>query len=251
MSEQDQSKPADPMTVFKTLVEAKYADSPQAEPEDFLKHMMNAVREMSALLPQPAGDRLRAILDFRHSITAETDRGAALMAAAFMDDKLKFLITAKLVDDKKLARRAFDFNGPLGTFSARIDFAHLMGVLPGNARRDLHVIRSIRNKFAHEAGPMDFEDERVKPLCETLVFHGVKPTASAGSKFRRSVMGLLALITIELEKVEHMDAMPDFKVPDRTEEYRAVSSLFEKVTGRPYPLKHEHENDESGGDVHK
>ncbi|NPT57580.1 hypothetical protein [Paraburkholderia elongata] len=140
-----------------------------------LKEIRESLHAMVAQVPGAAGEGARAILEFRTALTSETDRGSVLMAAAFIDDRLKYLLMARLVDDAKIARRAFEFNGPLGTFSSRIDFSYLMGILPKNAQRDLHIIRSIRNKFAHNAAPMTFEDESIKSLCNSLVFHGVKP----------------------------------------------------------------------------
>lgn len=163
------------------------------------------------------------------------------MSAAYLDDKLKELIEKRLVQDKKIARRAFDFNGALGTFSSRIDFAYLLGVIPKNAQRDLHTIRAIRNQFAHHASPLSYEDEKVKPLCDRLVFHGVKNAAGPDSKFRRSVMGLLSYITLAFEKITPLEAEPDYEILDRTDAYQTVAKVFTDITGAEYPLKHHHE----------
>lgn len=203
--------------------------------------LQNLVDHVAAQMPPEVGLRMKEVIAFRTSITSETDRGAALMAAAFMDDKLKLLLEKKLVQDKKISRRAFDFNGPLGTFSSRIDFSYLLGLLPKNAQRDLHTIRAIRNKFAHHAAPLSFENEEVKNLCDRLVFHGVKDVASGGSKFRRSVMGLLSLIMLTFEDLRPIEVATEYEIPDRTDAYKAVSKVFTQITGAEYPLKHEHE----------
>ncbi len=215
---------------------------PTQEQYEQVLSVMKAVMEgLASDIPGEAGDRAREIIAFRTSILSETDRGAVLMSAAFLDDKLKQLIEKRLVEDKKLSRRAFDFNGSLGTFSARIDFAYLIGILPKNAHKDLHKIRAIRNQFAHHAAPLSYADPKVKALCESLLFHGVKDAAEPGSKFRRSVMGLLTHITIALENISHIDALPDYTVPDRSGAYATVSTMFRQITGAEYPLKHEHE----------
>jgi DNA-binding MltR family transcriptional regulator len=188
-----------------------------------------------------SGKRMKDIMAFRTSITAETDRGAALMSAAYLDDKVKELIENRLVQDKKTLRRAFQFNGPLGTFSSRIDFAYLLGILPKNACRDLHTIREIRNQFAHHAAPLSYEDNEIKPFCERLIFHGVKDAAEPDSKFRRTVMGLLAYITLAFDKIASIEAEQDYEIQDRTEAYRIASSVFTRITGAEYPIKHHHE----------
>lgn len=199
------------------------------------------IEALAEQMPIEAGQRMKEIMIFRTSISNETDRGAVLMSAAYLDDKLKELIEKRLVQDRKIARRAFEFNGPLGTFSSRINFAYLIGVIPKNAQRDLHTIRAIRNQFAHYASPLNYEDEKVKPLCERLVFHGVKDAAGPDSKFRRSVMGLLSYITLAFEKISSLDAEPDYEIPDRTDAYQEISKVFTEITGSDYPLKHHHE----------
>lgn len=163
------------------------------------------------------------------------------MSAAYLDDKLKELIQKRLVQSKSISRRAFEFNGALGTFSSRIDFAYLLGIIAKNAHGDLHAIRGIRNQFAHYAAPLSYEDEKVKTLCDRLAFHGVKDATEAGSKFRRTVMGLLTYITLLLEKTASIEPAPDYRIEDRKEAYHIVSKIFTDITGTEYPLKHQHE----------
>ncbi|MCE4373815.1 hypothetical protein [Xanthomonas hortorum] len=219
---------------------AKIGPTPE-QYEQVLAVMKALMEGIASEIPGEQGARVKEIMDFRTSILSETDRGAVLMAAAFLDDKLKQLLEKRLVEDRKISRRAFEFNGSLGTFSSRIDFAYLIGVLPRNAQKDLHKIRAIRNRFAHHAAPLGYTDPKVKDFCEGLLFHGVKETAEPGSKFRRSVMGLLTHITIAIENVSHIDALPDYEVHDRSDAYATVATIFHKITGAEYPLKHEHE----------
>jgi DNA-binding MltR family transcriptional regulator len=205
--------------------------------------MQTMIDHAVSQLPTAAGSWMKEVATFRTYITNETDRGAVLMSAAFLDDKLRELIEKRLVQDRKISRRAFDFNGPLGTFSSRIDLAYLLGIIPKNAQRDLHTIRSIRNQFAHHASPLSYDDEKIKPLCEKLVFHGVKSAAEPDSKFRRSVMGLLSFFTIAFERISPIEAEPDHEITDRVDAYKAASEIFTRITGTEYPLKHHHEAD--------
>lgn len=217
---------------------------PKLKPEAVEKvqaELQNYLDSLTKQLPPESGKRMKDMMAFRMSITAETDRGAALMSAAYLDDKVKELIEKRLVQNKKSLRRAFDFNGPLGTFSSRIEFAYLLGILPKNACRDLHTIRAIRNQFAHHAAPLSYEDENIKPFCEKLIFHGVKDAAGPDSKFRRTVMGLLTYILLAFDKVAPLEAELDYEIQDRTEAYRLVSGIFTKITGADYPIKHHHE----------
>jgi DNA-binding MltR family transcriptional regulator len=220
----------------------------EEEQRDKARAGLLAVREqmmsLAAELPAPFGDQMREVMEFRISLSSETPRGSVLMAAAFLDDRLKLLLAARLVNDKKLSRRSFEFNGPLGTFSSRIDFSYLLGLLPKNAHRDLHLIRSIRNKFAHVAAPIGFENPDVKPLCDSLIFHGVQKGTEPGAKFRRSAMALLTIILASTNESEHITARPDAVVPDRTEAYETVSAIWAQATGGlPYPIANHHTSD--------
>lgn len=209
--------------------------------ESILEQVKIITDEMLLELDPALARRAQEIMDFRKSITSETARGSVLMSAAFLDDRLKSLLKARLVNNNTIVSQMFDFNGALGTFSSRINFSYLLGLLPVNARTDLHNIRSIRNIFAHSALPLEFEDSAVVKLCDKLKFHGVKETTAPGAKFRRSVMALLTFILKAIEETQHIEPKANYEVPDRTEAYKMVSAIYEEVTGEEYPLKNQHE----------
>ncbi|BCK33297.1 hypothetical protein VCSRO96_3117 [Vibrio cholerae] len=94
----------------------------------FLEELMTGTIDV---LPEHIGNPIKKILEFRKTLNSETDRGCALMAAAYIDEKLGELLKAYLVDDPKIIERMFDFNGPFGTFSSRIDSTYSLGLLPG------------------------------------------------------------------------------------------------------------------------
>ena len=213
----------------------------QIQLESVLEKVKIITDEMLSELDPVSARRAQEIMDFRKSITEETARGSVLMSAAFLDDRLKGLLKARLVNNNTIISQVFDFNGALGTFSSRINFSYLLGLLPVNARTDLHNIRGIRNIFAHSASPLQFEDAAVSKLCDKLKFHGVKETTDPGTKFRRSVMSLLTFILQATDEAQHIEPKTNYEVPDRTEAYKIVSAIYEKVTGEDYPLKNQHE----------
>src|SRR5579859_4992858 len=102
-------------------------------------------------------DRLEDVMEFRHWLTPETDRGCALMAAAYLDDQLSELLLSRFVDDTKLKSELFGASQALGSFSSRIDFAYALGMIGPTARKELHIIRKIRNLFGHEPRPISFD----------------------------------------------------------------------------------------------
>src|SRR5262245_33803219 len=101
---------------------------------------------------------LEEVSEFRSSLTPETDRGCALMAAAYLSNQLVRLLRATLVEDEDVIDELFRHLGPLGSFSGCIEMCYALGLLPSEVRRDLHLIRKIRNDFGHVARTLTFED---------------------------------------------------------------------------------------------
>ncbi|MEO6808839.1 MAG: transcriptional regulator, partial [Isosphaeraceae bacterium] len=84
----------------------------------------------------------------------ESERGAALIAAAFLDDALLELLRAVLVDEPEIVTRLVgdetgSNNAPLSTFATRINLCYCLGLLDPDTQHDLKLIGRIRNKFAH------------------------------------------------------------------------------------------------------
>lgn len=99
--------------------------------------------------------RFEIVAQLEIDLSRETDRGCALMAAEYCSTTLRGLLEAAFVEDRKAVAKVLDdAKGGLSSFAERIDFAYLMGLLSPSARRELHLIRSIRNAFAHEYRPL-------------------------------------------------------------------------------------------------
>jgi hypothetical protein len=65
-------------------------------------------------------------------------------------------------------RRLFDYEGPIGSFSARIRVAYAFNLFGPETRDDLDLIRLIRNEFAHSGRPFGFSEPLVKPVTDRL-----------------------------------------------------------------------------------
>ena len=53
-------------------------------------------------------------------------------------------------------------NGPLTDFYAKNQLAFAMGIIPEGLLKDLEVVRSVRNGFAHARAPMRFQTLRLR-----------------------------------------------------------------------------------------
>ena len=85
----------------------------------------------------------------------------------------------------KLAKRLFDNNGPLGTFSAKIDFARVLDLIDAQTYRNLHAIRGMRNVFAHAEEPVRFKSPEV--VAKARKFPQWRDGASARTLFDNAV----------------------------------------------------------------
>ena len=89
---------------------------------------------------------------FAATLQKESDRACAVLGAAMLDQVLGDLIRSAMAEDAP--RGLFEGYGPISSFSARIDISLGLGLISRDEHSDLHLIRKIRNAFAHE---MDHE----------------------------------------------------------------------------------------------
>lgn len=101
-------------------------------------------------------DQAEAQRLFFDEIIRMNDRGhstTALIAAAAIDNFLEKAIKARMPNlDKDLSAKLFSGYGPFATFSAKIDTAYAMGIVDKSVFSDIHIIKAIRNAFAHPRG---------------------------------------------------------------------------------------------------
>jgi DNA-binding MltR family transcriptional regulator len=101
-------------------------------------------------------------------IEQQTDRGAAIIGAAYVDLVLREAITARMLSVPDVITLLFENRGPLQDFGARIQIGVALGVYGRRAYKDLCIIKDIRNAFAHSAEAMDFTRVDVARLCTSL-----------------------------------------------------------------------------------
>lgn len=104
-------------------------------------------------------------------ISADRDRTAAIMGAAFLEYALKKAITTHLKHDP--ADPNFDYlfdsdEAPYRDFSSRIRLARAIGVISKEEQEQLDVIRHIRNTFAHSMENITFHTAAVAAYFDDL-----------------------------------------------------------------------------------
>jgi DNA-binding MltR family transcriptional regulator len=150
-----------------------------------------------------------AAIEFRSTLNAETDRGCALMAAAYLDDQLAVLLKAYFVDDLTVANTLLVPSQALGAFSARIDVAYLLGLLSREERKALHLIRKIRNDFGHVAQPLSFRHQVIADRCKNLQHLSFVKRSSHKAMLTWAVMAVLAGIDARRRNATHRQTPKD------------------------------------------
>jgi DNA-binding MltR family transcriptional regulator len=111
---------------------------------------------------------------FLSEFNRESDRGAALTAAAVLDDRLAEILAAFFADTPSAKELIAGFNAPLGSLASRAAAAHALGLIQDNELKEITLIRKIRNKFGHSWQNVSFSGGRVADLCNQLPWLGPK-----------------------------------------------------------------------------
>lgn len=101
-------------------------------------------------MKEPDKHQLATFEEFVGQFRAETDRVAVILGAAKLDYLLFQLVDRVLIPNHGKEDDLLDDNRPLSSFSARISLAYRLGKIDASFAKALHLIRKIRNDFAHK-----------------------------------------------------------------------------------------------------
>ena len=116
---------------------------------------------------EKAYPNLNDFLPFLDELNRESPRGMVLMAAGFLEEQLRKILLAFMMDEEPARQLVEGYSAPLGTFSARIGSCFALGLVSPDEHHDLTVIRRIRNDFAHRI-VVSFDDPSIRDRCATL-----------------------------------------------------------------------------------
>lgn len=101
-------------------------------------------------MKEPDKHQLADFEEFVGQFRAESDRAAVILGAAKLDYLLFQLVDRALVPNYSKDDDLLDDNRPLSSFSARISLAYRLGMIDASFAKALHLVRKIRNEFAHK-----------------------------------------------------------------------------------------------------
>jgi len=88
----------------------------------------------------------------------ERGRGAVLVGVARVDAALEHLLQAAMASAPSSRETLFLPDRPLGSIGAKVALAQRLGLIDPEAERALHVLRKLRNAFAHSAESASLAD---------------------------------------------------------------------------------------------
>lgn len=110
---------------------------------------------------------LKDFMPWLDLLNRESPRGAVLISTGFIEQQLKDILRAFLIENDGAAALFDGTFAPLGSFSARIAACYALGLISEQEHHDLTLIRKIRNDFAHHIHT-DFKTPSVVDRCKAL-----------------------------------------------------------------------------------
>lgn len=112
------------------------------------------------------------INSFLEEFQNASDRATAVLGAAYLDEVIGDLLVAFMIDENSFVNASIlgrgTGRGILDSFSKRTDMAYALGLLRSDEKRDMSLIRKIRNSFAHEIQSLSFDTDEIRNRCFEL-----------------------------------------------------------------------------------
>jgi DNA-binding MltR family transcriptional regulator len=120
--------------------------------------------------------------------TTQNDRAGALVLNAILEHALEKAIASHFVLKYEEAKRLFvgKEEVALANLSTKITLGYYLGIFPEWIRKDLTILKNIRNSFAHSTAPINFEHPAIQEQCAELSPNKVK---FYPSEFLRDIIG--------------------------------------------------------------
>ncbi len=99
----------------------------------------------------------------------EKDRAAAVLLGAEIDRVLGDILNAYLLPEKgKTSSHLLNTDGPLGTLASRIEIVYRLGIISPLLHKEIHLLRKIRNHFAHSGAGASFDKPPISDIAGCL-----------------------------------------------------------------------------------
>lgn len=129
-------------------------------------------------------------LHFHESIQPESTRAKVILSACYLEELLRQLVQIILrpCDEKDDAL----LDGPQAPFagmSAKIELVYRLGAIGRETRDSLHLVRKIRNRFAHDLSACTFDDTQTRSWNKDLHALNDHATPECRAAFSEGAVG--------------------------------------------------------------
>ena len=136
------------------------------------RHFSRLILVRFLLMTESNDTTLKELNAFCDDLRNETDRAVVIIGGAKLDQQLHELLERFLIPSSTGEDVLLDSDRAVGTFSSRIHLAHRLGLIDAEFAWALHLIRKIRNSFAHQLASASFnagrERDRVRELSNVM-----------------------------------------------------------------------------------
>lgn len=136
---------------------------------------------------------LKEFLGFLPELNKESDRGRVLITCSYLDDLMRRILLAFVIDRDSSQRLVEGFNAPLGTFSTRTTAAYALGLITEREFKECDTLRRVRNRFAHDM-QVSFDVQDIGDLCRNLTMAAQDYDAAVVNVRGRYTTAAVALI---------------------------------------------------------
>ena len=157
---------------------------------------------MRQLFYDPRKDK--DLINTYKDLEKETDRGAAIVFNAYIEDLLREILKRRLIFDGKKDEIIKSIDNRL-TVDEVIKLCYATGTISKKQRDELASINRIRNKFAHRKDIKSFEHSEIKKLCKDLRCLGSEEGLCTRQTYDVVVvyyLQFLKLMLIQTEKIK-------------------------------------------------
>jgi hypothetical protein len=144
-------------------------------------------------------------------LAGENDRAAITVGGSLVEHALELVLASRLRQPKNKTEASYLFSdsGILGTFWEKIWAAYFMGLIGPDVRRELDLIRTIKNEVAHNMNPVSFALPEIANRCRELKMFGDSITEPQNLRMR--FLATVQLLAGALGLKSREDQLPEAK----------------------------------------
>jgi DNA-binding MltR family transcriptional regulator len=163
--------------------------------------------------PDKSDSYVEQFIQWGNNMTSADDHALVIIGVSRIEHALGELLKSSFVHNEELAKKILEQSDCAGNFSVRIDLCHAMGEISAEVAAELHRLRRIRNKFAHDWSKLSLDSPPVSDMVRNLrmtAHDAIEVPAPPSIQHRFAAAVAQIVFTIENYTKRRSHAMPPF-----------------------------------------